>query len=376
MSDLLTQLTHATVTPQPFDTELLFWKVVAGIVLFFASAAGGFLPVLLRAHRYLISVLTVFAGGVILSAGFVHLLSDAVNALDEHEHDHHEHTPHPPHDHHALTSNAMLKSSFTHGDHGHGAFPWAMLFAGIGFLIPMFLDGICGAIASIWIKPAPKSSAVNTYSDVSANAVYPADTADTGSSAARLRQLLPSILFLIALTVHAILEAMSIGMQRDTSSELTIAGAILCHKALEAMALGSATFEGVGRRVTPYYVIVVIGFSLLTPVGIGLGILLTDNLDESGLGILFALAAGTFIYVGAVEVLAKELGEGSGHGGGHTHGIPLVNTNANQYGAVEGMHEHTEEVEDTPCMGAVKTITKVVACAVGFGAMSALSLVA
>ena len=64
-------------------------------------------------------------------------------------------------------------------------------------------------------------------------------------------------------------------------------------------------------------------FSLITPVGIGIGIALTEtateesNLQNSAVAILQGLAAGTLIYVVFFEVLEKERAK-------KTHGLIQV----------------------------------------------------
>jgi zinc transporter 1/2/3 len=91
--------------------------------------------------------------------------------------------------------------------------------------------------------------------------------------------------------------------------------AVAAHKGLAAYALGAAVVDagaGSGRRFWS----TVGAFAAATPVGIAAGAVLADAATGGAAAAVSALAAGTFVYVAAMEVLPRELSRGGGGGGG------------------------------------------------------------
>jgi len=109
---------------------------------------------------------------------------------------------------------------------------------------------------------------------------------------------------MIALSVHATFEGLALGLQSTMLSVLDIVLAIGIHKGAASSALGISlvkTFPndfGLVRKL-------VFVFSMATPVGIVIGILV------SGAGEIYdvifsSLAAGTFVYIGCTEIIVEE----------------------------------------------------------------------
>ena len=116
-------------------------------------------------------------------------------------------------------------------------------------------------------------------------------------------KFLNSMVILLAISLHAVLAGITLGVQGERSNVITIAVAICSHKAPAAFSIG-AKFLRDGMPVK--LVLPLIGaFSLVTPVGIGIGICIGSAKPVLRL-ILEGLAAGTFIYVGATEITTDE----------------------------------------------------------------------
>ena len=144
--------------------------------------------------------------------------------------------------------------------------------------------------------------------------------------------LLASIVLLMALSIHSILEGLAVGSATREALMLSTTLAILAHKAFAGFALGSSM---VASEMNPWHFkVLILIFALCTPLGVALG-LLADALfllveeeeaehqqkDGKGSGdgddsadimnianaVIQCMVAGTFLYVGIVEVAMKEL---------------------------------------------------------------------
>ncbi|XP_035677547.1 zinc transporter ZIP3-like [Branchiostoma floridae] len=120
------------------------------------------------------------------------------------------------------------------------------------------------------------------------------------------RCVLHTLVLLIALSVHATLEGIALGVQTVQSSLLWLFFVVVVHKSILALSLGMNV--ATGNLSLPYKVVTCVVFSVSGPVGQGIGLLVTDA-DGGGLvtSILQGLAAGTLLNVTFMEVLSKEL---------------------------------------------------------------------
>lgn len=100
-----------------------------------------------------------------------------------------------------------------------------------------------------------------------------------------------------------------LGACRGCSLLQSILAAILAHKGTAAFALGSS-FAASGVKLLPAFIMVGI-FSLTTPAGIIIAMLATNSLEGTGRfltqGILIGLAAGTFLYIAAMEMMSQDM---------------------------------------------------------------------
>lgn len=156
--------------------------------------------------------------------------------------------------------------------------------------------------------------------------------------------LLAACVVSLALSFHSVIEGLALGAQTDTDHAVGILVAVLGHKALESCALGNMLLHATQtatrcRRVAVLAYLCV--FSLLTPAGIAIAWLLTNEHDRRRLdehhehehgsvwtAIFSGLGAGTFLYISAVELIPQEM---------HSHRTPwtrAVNTTAFVVGAL------------------------------------------
>merc|ERR1712173_486793 len=83
--------------------------------------------------------------------------------------------------------------------------------------------------------------------------------------------------------------------------------AVVAHKSLAAFTLSNC-FKKTGTAISLYAVFMLL-FSCMTPVGVAVGYALSPDPNSPITGILIAIAAGSFLYVGIVEIITKEFHE-------------------------------------------------------------------
>lgn len=227
--------------------DILWVKVVALLAIFSVGMTAGMVPTRSKLSEQGSRRLTLgnaFAGGVFLGAGLLHMLPDAQDNF----------------------SQLALGVDY----------PIPILVAGLGFLLILLLE----------------------------KAVLAGDEGVGNSDSSR--GAYPFILCVI-LSVHSIIAGVSLGLEDSLATATAILIAILAHKGAASFALGVSLQQGgfAMRR----HVMVIAFFSLMTPLGVILGTGFAATLsDQSAVAFeaLFdALAAGTFLYVAAVDILEE-----------------------------------------------------------------------
>lgn len=132
----------------------------------------------------------------------------------------------------------------------------------------------------------------------------------SGHGRATSVSFLTAVLMGVALCFHSLLEGAAMGAQPTISNSLHIFIAIVSHKGLAAYALGSSIVES--RAEMDRFLSVVIPFTFASPVGIFLGYILSGLAQGIGAAAISALASGTFLYVAFMEVIPREIADPHG----------------------------------------------------------------
>ncbi|CAH1797115.1 unnamed protein product [Owenia fusiformis] len=117
-----------------------------------------------------------------------------------------------------------------------------------------------------------------------------------------------SVMLIMALSIHSIFEGLAVGLQPTAQATLQIFIALILHKCVLAFSLGMNLMQS---KLTTWGVIRSnLAFSLASPTGIAIGMLIIDVSDSLAAslvnGILQGIACGTFLYVTFFEVLPHE----------------------------------------------------------------------
>ncbi|KAM4690817.1 zinc transporter ZIP1 [Rhinophrynus dorsalis] len=117
-----------------------------------------------------------------------------------------------------------------------------------------------------------------------------------------------AVVLLVSLSLHSVVEGIGLGQQQNSGKVLKTCLALLLHKSI--ISFGVILKLGQGRlRVQALFCCVLL-FSVMSPLGIGLGVTLTqggDPVHQLTLMVLEGIAAGAFLYITFLEVLPHEL---------------------------------------------------------------------
>ncbi|XP_006008653.1 zinc transporter ZIP1 [Latimeria chalumnae] len=117
-----------------------------------------------------------------------------------------------------------------------------------------------------------------------------------------------SFILVFSLSLHSIFEGLAVGLQEANSKVLEICIALLIHKSIIAFSL---TLKLIQSRLRQRVVVACIMlFAVMSPLGIGLGIALSESEDavhQMVRCVLEGIATGTFIYITFLEILPHEL---------------------------------------------------------------------
>jgi zinc transporter 1/2/3 len=226
--------------------EILWFKVVAIFIIVAAGLCGGLVPLRMGASARaegLLPLGNAFAGGIFLGAGLIHMLSDAQEKF----------------------------KSFADDIE----FPVALFVCGCGFLLVFFLERVL-----------LRGEDVGAMSEG--------------------RPVYPFVLTLV-LSVHSVIAGVSLGLETTLTSSFVIFIAIIAHKGSAAFALGISLRDA--EIPSSRLVAIIAFFCCMTPLGIVLGTaftsLLTSRMATGTEAIFDALAAGTFLYVGALDIVEE-----------------------------------------------------------------------
>ncbi|XP_062320883.1 zinc transporter ZIP1-like [Osmerus eperlanus] len=119
-----------------------------------------------------------------------------------------------------------------------------------------------------------------------------------------------AFMLVFSLSLHSVFEGLAVGLQEDNQQVLEICLALLLHKSIISFSLALKLAQGQLRRAAVTGCILL--FAVMSPLGIGLGIALTETKSspqhQLARATLEGLASGTFIYITFMEILPHELG--------------------------------------------------------------------
>lgn len=119
---------------------------------------------------------------------------------------------------------------------------------------------------------------------------------------------LRGLLVVLALSIHELFEGLAVGLEASPSKVWLMFGSVAAHKLVLAFCVGVELI--VTKTRTWLAMVYVLTFAIVSPLGIGIGILVSNHENSSATAIpsavLQGLATGTLLYVVFFEILSKE----------------------------------------------------------------------
>lgn len=115
---------------------------------------------------------------------------------------------------------------------------------------------------------------------------------------------LRGLLIVLALSIHELFEGLAVGLESSTSHVWYMLGAVSAHKLVIAFCIGVELIAT--RTKTVLMIVYITTFAIVSPLGIGIGLLLVGGEGATAAGIssvvLQGLASGTLLYVIFFEI--------------------------------------------------------------------------
>lgn len=289
---------ECTCEPEESGSEnkalALRYKVAAIASILAASAVGVFLPVVSRSvptlspDRNFFFIVKAFAAGVILSTGFIHVLPDAFESL---------------------TSPCISERPW-------GEFPFTGFVAMVAAIGTLMVDTYAMSYFKRQsggnLKSAGGGDEERAVAQVHAHGTHGHAHGlelDYGETEVLRHRVISQVLEL-GIIVHSVIIGIAVGASESPKTIRPLIAALTFHQFFEGLGLGGcitqAKFEM--RAAT----IMAIFFSLTTPVGIAIGIGITNIYSDTSptalivQGIFNSASAGILIYMALVDLLAAD----------------------------------------------------------------------
>lgn len=279
--------------------NLLTTKIVTMSILGLVSLIVGFIPMIVAKKVNLakgsrggtvVSCLSCFGGGVILTTALTHMLPEV---------------------------NLFLQYNIDHGQLPDTGLPLAEIWVLCGFFMIYFIEELTHMFMS---RFSPEKDPASTKDEKSMmlngnghghSHDIPNGIVEEGGFEAALR----GFLVVLAISLHAVFEGIAMGLTNNTRSVWLLFIAISAHKYVISFCI---SMQFVTSGLKPLLSIIYFStFALISPVGAGIGILLSETVKSEAetqtvvVTVLQGLATGTLLYVVFFEVIEKERQKGT-----------------------------------------------------------------
>jgi len=130
-------------------------------------------------------------------------------------------------------------------------------------------------------------------------------------SASHSKAVQQAWMLVIALSVHSIFDGLSLGAEKSKSGFVALVIAQLSHKAMDGLAVAVPVY--LARMSNKASIFACTFAALMTPIGIGIGMAISDSTKGSSSkiaqAIIMALSSGTFLFIGLVELIPAALAD-------------------------------------------------------------------
>ncbi|XP_047312524.1 zinc transporter 5-like [Impatiens glandulifera] len=295
------ECTCETTTNTVPKTDSLKYKLISIAAILIAGAIGVSIPILgrsfdsLRPENDIFFIVKAFAGGVILATAFIHILPDAIDNL----------------------SSPCLK------ENPWGKFPFAGLVAMLASIGTLMVDSLALGFYKRWhfkkdgdrqIVDVDIVTVLNEGHDGHGHTHSTHGHAHGPISAHAeddlIRHRIVSQVLELGIVVHSVIIGISLGTSQSPSVIKPLLAALTFHQFFEGVGLGACI--SLARFKSCSMATMAVFFSLTTPIGIAIGIGVSNIYDEASptalivQGVFDAASSGILIYMALVDLLAAD----------------------------------------------------------------------
>mmetsp|Transcript_10548 Transcript_10548/g.13365 ORF Transcript_10548/g.13365 Transcript_10548/m.13365 type:complete len:476 (+) Transcript_10548:140-1567(+) len=261
----------AALAITPYGLSLNVWKVIFQIFLTALNVACWYIPLKTKKiteNKLGLGIANAFSGGVFLSLAFGHLIPECV-----------------------------------HGFEGKGlneALPFMIVLG--GYLLIFFVEKVAfDAHGLMHEVDHDEHGHSHGKKEVVKSNGSEDDVGDSGGTPFNGRS---AVILLGALAVHSILEMTALGLANSFGDSALLSLSIALHQPAESIALLVAFLKS--GMPKPDIIKFLSIFSACGPIGVAIGMAVNEFAAPIIDSIMLATVAGTFIYVGATEVIPEE----------------------------------------------------------------------
>jgi len=259
----------AAVIKMPYDIPLNGWKVIFQVILTSINVVCWLVPLRSKSfgeNKLALSLANAFSGGVFLSLAFGHLIPECVEGF---------------------TSSL---------GHYNEATPYMLVLS--GYLLIFFVEKVAFDAHEIMHEMEHAQDNIDT------KAVGKNNQKANGGEAAVKNTGRSAVILLAALAVHSILEMVALGLSDSFTDSAILTISIALHQPAESIALLVAFLKsGMPKGQILTFLSI---FSAMGPIGVAIGMAVNEFAAPIVDAIMLAIVAGTFVYVGATEVIPEE----------------------------------------------------------------------
>ncbi|KAG8387081.1 hypothetical protein BUALT_Bualt03G0216200 [Buddleja alternifolia] len=295
----ITVMAECTCEPEEEDRDKILalkYKLSAIASILTAGALGVCLPVAgkkvpaLSPDRNLFFIIKAFAGGVILSTGFIHVLPDAFESL---------------------TSPCL-------SEHPWGDFPFTTCIAMLAAIGTLMVETYATAYfkrrssSRVTLVAAADEEVVelvethSTHGHAHGTASLELDSGETEL----LRHRVISQVLELGIVVHSVIIGIALGASESPKTIRPLIAALTFHQFFEGIGLGGCITQA--KLNSRAVATMALFFSLTTPVGIAIGIVVSNIYSETSPmaliveGVFNSASAGILIYMALVDLLSAD----------------------------------------------------------------------
>mmetsp|Transcript_20773 Transcript_20773/g.48196 ORF Transcript_20773/g.48196 Transcript_20773/m.48196 type:complete len:456 (-) Transcript_20773:2720-4087(-) len=285
--EILTAAATASGAVAPYGIPLNMWKVLFQAFLTTLNVVCWLVPLRskqISENQLALSLANAFSGGVFLSLAFTHLIPECTHGF---------------------------------GADWPEAAPYGLIL--FGYLLIFFVEKVAfdahdilhemqagggghshsGHSHSHSHNNNNKQLNGNANNKQSSSTVSASSSSDSAASTGR-----SAVILLGALGVHSVLEMMALGLSDSFGDSALLTMSIALHQPAESIALLVAFLKsGMPKNQILQYLSI---FSCMGPIGVALGMAVNEYAAPVVDSIFLAIVAGTFVYVGATEVIPEE----------------------------------------------------------------------